>query len=149
MKAENHRVLSICASIFVVISFFMPWISFAGFASVSAWTLLTSEVQDGLPSILYLLFLIPASAAVVFLQKLVTKTSWSIFYFIPMLTVAGLYIYGYMESQKALNAAGDAGLPFDIGVDYNFFFTELAGIGFWCTIIASFTLFVLGFIRRR
>jgi hypothetical protein len=43
MKPDNHRMLTILASVLLVIAFFMPWISVGGLFSVSAWDLLTGR----------------------------------------------------------------------------------------------------------
>ncbi len=147
MNFDNHRMITILASVLLVIAFFIPWLSFGNLASISAWNLLTGDFGQHLPWQLYILFLVPIAAAVLLFQKLMSKSTWRLLYFLPLLAIVGLFTYAYIEYERTRSTDG---LDIDISNE-NFTSTvmELVAFGFWLTLALSLLLFILGCIPVR
>jgi glucan phosphoethanolaminetransferase (alkaline phosphatase superfamily) len=150
MNFDNHRMLTILASVLLVISFFMPWISVGGLFSVSAWDLLTGRFEEDLPWQMFILFLVPVAAALLLFQRLMSRRVWRLLYFIPLLAIVGLFTYGYIEYERAQSAAGSDGLDIlNLNRDFMSGLMEVLGFGFWLTIALSVFLFILGCVPVR
>jgi energy-coupling factor transporter transmembrane protein EcfT len=96
------------------------------------------------------LFLVPVAAALLLLQKLLSRRAWRLLYFIPLLALAGLFTYAYMEYERT-KPTRDDGIDIDISLNQDFTsaFLEIVGFGFWLTIALSLVLFILGCISAR
>lgn len=147
MNFNNHKMITLVASVVLVIAFFMPWISVGGLFSVSAWDILTGRFEQGLPWQFSLLFLVPGAALLLLILKLTTRISGRILYFIPLLTLIGLYIYGYIEYKRALSLR-EEGIDMDIRVNEDVLsaFMDVVAFGFWLTVAFAAILFIIGCI---
>lgn len=150
MNFNNHRMITLIASVVLVIAFFMPWISVGGLFSVSAWDLLTGRFEENLPWQFFLLFLVPGAALLLLIQKLASKTNVRFLYFLPLLALIGLFTYGYIEYQRSLSVQQE-GIDISARINGEFLsaFMDVVAFGFWLTIILSVVLFILGCIPAR
>ena len=150
MNFDNHRMITILASVLLVIAFFMPWISVGGLFSVSAWDLLTGRFEATLPWGAYVLFLVPIAAALLLFQKLLSRSTWRLLYFIPLLAIVGLFTYAYIEYERSRSTSED-GIDIDLSLnrDFTSALLDVVGLGFWLTIALSIFLFILGCVRVR
>jgi amino acid permease len=149
MKFDNHRMITILASVLLVIAFFMPWISVGALFSVSAWDILTGRFENTPPWGAYVLLLVPIAAALLLFQKLMSKPAWRLLYFVPLLAIVGLFTYTYIEYERTRTDADRMDIDFSFNQDFVSTILEVVGIGFWLTIMLSIFLFILGCVRVR
>lgn len=149
MNFDNHRMITILASVLLVIAFFMPWISVGGLFSVSAWDLLTGRFEESLPWQMYILFLVPIAAALLFFQKLMSRRTWRLLYFVPLLAIVGLFTYAYIQYERNRSTQAEGADIFNFNENFTSAIMEIVAFGFWLTVALSLLLFILGCIRIR